>query len=157
LFISLHANGSASAALRGWQVQSLDATDYAGGPGALPATSSAQTVPIVGGGTRVIDTVLWHLAQLPHAERSASLAELLSARLAESGLPSQPVPVVQAPLRVLVGANMPAVLIELGFLTHGEDAAALATPAFQNAVAGVIAGVIGELRSGWPAAGGGDR
>jgi N-acetylmuramoyl-L-alanine amidase len=49
------------------------------------------------------------------------------------------------------------VLIELGFLTNQEDAAALDSPSFQNTVAGVIAEVVGELRGGWPASGGGGQ
>ena len=40
----------------------------------------------------------------------------------------------QAPFRVLVGANMPAVLVEMGFLTNPQQEAALQSDEFQNAV-----------------------
>jgi N-acetylmuramoyl-L-alanine amidase len=156
LFISLHVNSSQVPAMRGWQVQSLDVADYTAlvqkDPGATPV---AQSVPIVGGGSRVIDIVPWQLAQISHATRSVTLAELLSARLAEAGLPPQIVPVLQTPARVLVGANMPAVLIELGFVSNDEDAAELGSRAYQGKLAEVITSVISGLRAGWPAATGG--
>jgi N-acetylmuramoyl-L-alanine amidase len=151
VFISLHVNASNVPAMRGWQVQSLDVADYAGlvqaEPGAAP---SAQPVPIVGGGTRIIDIVPWQLAQMSHARQSMTLAELLSARLAEAGLPPQTVPMLQTPARVLVGANMPAVLIELGFVSNPEDAAELGSRAYQAKLAEVITSVISGLRAGWP-------
>ena len=158
LFISLHVNSSQVAAMRGWQVQSLDVADYAALVPAEPgAATAAQSVPIVGGGSRVIDIVPWQLAQIPHAKQSATLAELLSARLAEAGLPPQIVPVLQTPARVLVGANMPAVLIELGFLSNAEDAAELGSRSYQGKLAEVITNVINGLRAGWPQAAGGGR
>jgi N-acetylmuramoyl-L-alanine amidase len=40
----------------------------------------------------------------------------------------------QAPFRVLVGANMPAVLIEMGFITNPAQERALASDAFQQGV-----------------------
>jgi N-acetylmuramoyl-L-alanine amidase len=41
----------------------------------------------------------------------------------------------QAPLRVLVGVNMPAVLVEMGFLTNAAQEQQLASEAFQNTLA----------------------
>ena len=154
LFISLHVNSSHVPAMRGWQIQSLDVADYTAlvqkDPGAAPI---AQSVPIVGGGSRVIDIVPWQLAQISHAKQSVTLAELLSARLAEAGLPPQLVPMLQTPARVLVGANMPAVLIELGFVSNEEDAAELGSRAYQGKLAEVITSVVSGLRAGWPGGG----
>jgi N-acetylmuramoyl-L-alanine amidase len=156
LFISLHANGSPVASVRGWQVQSLDPADYAS-VGSSDGFA-AQSVPVVGGGSRVIDTVPWQLAQIPHAARSLTLAQWLAARLGDAGLPTHSTPVLQAPLRALVGANMPAVLLELGFLTNADDAQTLGSAAFHTAVSEVITTVINEARAGVPpAGGGGDR
>jgi len=153
LFISLHANGSPVPSMRGWQVQSLDPADY----DAVGSSDgfAAQSVPVVGGGTRAIDTVPWQLAQIPHTARSLTLAQWLAARLTEGGLPSHPTPVLQAPLRVLVGANMPAVLLELGFLTHADDAQSLGSAEFYTTVAAIITSVITEARAGLPPASGG--
>lgn len=159
IFISLHANGSPMPALRGWQVQSLDPVDYAGVAGAGPsAAPAAQSVGVVGGGTRTINIVPWQLAQIPFVRQSESLAGLLAARLADAGIPPHAVPVLQTPARVLVGANMPAVLIELGFLTNAEDADQLSDRTFHAKFAEIVTGVISNLRMGWPTpSGGGDR
>ncbi|NQW03953.1 MAG: N-acetylmuramoyl-L-alanine amidase [Acidobacteria bacterium] len=148
VFISLHANGSPSQSLRGWQVQSLDPADYGGAPnpGSTPETASLS-VPVVAGGTRLITAVPWHLAQIPHTRQSATLAQVMATHLSEAGLPSQPTPVVQAPLRVLVGANMPAVLIELGLLSNAQDAALLGDAQFQDTLAEILAAVIADARS----------
>jgi len=44
-----------------------------------------------------------------------------------------------APFHVLVGAGMPAVLIEAGYLSNSEDAANLAVPSYRQQVADAIA------------------
>ena len=47
----------------------------------------------------------------------------------------------QAPFRVLVGANMPAVLVEMGFISNPDQEAQLTSTTFQTAI------VNGLLRS----------
>jgi N-acetylmuramoyl-L-alanine amidase len=44
----------------------------------------------------------------------------------------------QAPFRVLVGATCPAVLVELGFLSHPEEEALLAQPAYRDRLASAL-------------------
>lgn len=149
LFISLHANGSPSAALRGAQTLSLDVSDYAGLDAAVRRPDApAPAVPIAGGGTRVIDAVPWALAQLPMASASATLATIVARRLSEAGVVMQPRAVDVAPLRVLVGAAMPAILVELGVLTNPEDARALTDPAHVERLADAIAIAIADVRLG---------
>jgi N-acetylmuramoyl-L-alanine amidase len=43
--------------------------------------------------------------------------------------------VKQAGFRVLVGALMPAVLVEIGFMSHPEEMRLLGTTAFQDKIA----------------------
>ena len=43
--------------------------------------------------------------------------------------------VQQAPLRVLAGANMPAVLVEIGFLTNPDEERQLVSDGYQATVA----------------------
>lgn len=151
LFVSLHANGSPRPDLRGIQVLSLDVSDYAALEGAAPRTDApALPVPVAGGGTRVIDAVPWQLAQLPHARLSAAFAAIMGQRLAATGVPMHPRPVDTAPLRVLVGANMPAILIELGVLTNEHDARVLGEPGHLGALADAIATAIADVRTGIP-------
>lgn len=160
VFVSLHANGSPRPEVRGVQVLSLDVADYAALEGAAPRTDApALPVPVAGGGTRVIDAVPWQLAQLPHARLSAALAAIAGQRLAATGVPMHPRAVDTAPLRVLVGANMPAILIELGVLTNEHDARVLGEPAHLGALADAIATAIADVRTGvpLPGDGGGQR
>ncbi len=119
LFISIHANASRRSSLRGVQVFSLDLSNYR--TQAQVQQDSRRAVPLVGGGSRIIDPMPWDLAQIPFADESASFGGLLIQRFAERGVPLAPSPAVLAPLRALVGANMPAVLIELGFLSNADD------------------------------------
>jgi N-acetylmuramoyl-L-alanine amidase len=149
LLISLHANASLAAALRGAQVYTLSLEDYKSREQAIPR---GTPVPIVGGGTRTIDVVPWELAQLPYADRSATLGAILVRNFAGHGVPLNPQPAVQAPLRLLVGANMPAALVEMGFLTNVEDDKGLAGNVSGQIVESILA-TIAELRGGFPSTG----
>jgi N-acetylmuramoyl-L-alanine amidase len=55
----------------------------------------------------------------------------------------------QAPFRVLVGANMPAVLVEMGFLTNTQQEHQLASDEYQNAIAqALLDGILRYRASG---------
>ncbi len=158
LFISLHANASPLAAVRGAQVLSLDPEMYAtvdGSPNLTPAAGAS--VPLVGGGTRMIDIVPWHLAQLPRAPESLTLAGIVTRRLVDAGVGLLPTPSVRGPWRGLVGANMPAVLIELGMLTNEEDAAQLRDDSYRTLLAEAIGLAVGDVRRGIPRPDGGQH
>jgi N-acetylmuramoyl-L-alanine amidase len=159
LFLSLHANASVRPTLRGTEVLTLSADDYRDPPvapvkGKPQPAAPPPAVPVVSGGIRVIEPVRWDLAQLPFVERSAMFSATLVKRLAERAIPSNTPLASAAPLRVLVGANMPAILIELGFLTNAEDEAALTGTDVPNALIEAILDTIGDVRFGFPSAAG---
>jgi N-acetylmuramoyl-L-alanine amidase len=54
--------------------------------------------------------------------------------------------VKQAPFYVLAGARMPAVLLEVGFVSHAAEGQRLATAAYQERVAQAIAEGIAAWR-----------
>ena len=140
LFISLHANASARPAAAGAEVFYLGIDEYGAEAQAL-AESEVQPIPVVGGGSRRIDPVLWEMAQILYVDRSALLAGIVDAELRRRVVMS-PRPVQQAPFRVLVGANMPAVLVELGSLADPENELRLTSAPFRNAVAeALLAGI----------------
>jgi len=54
----------------------------------------------------------------------------------------------QAPLRVLVGVNMPAVLVELGFLTNAQQEQQLLADDHQSVLAQALVDGIMRYRAG---------
>ena len=147
LFLSVHVNSSVRPAARGAQVYSLDVTNY---PRlSTEAESKKRTVPTLGGGTRVIDPVPWELAQLPFAEQSAAFAATVVQQLGGKKVALYSRATVTAPLRVLAGANMPAVLVEIGFLSNGDDAAFMAGSEGQAAIVEALIAAITEVRRGF--------
>jgi N-acetylmuramoyl-L-alanine amidase len=93
-----------------------------------------------------LDFILWDLVQNAYIQESATLAEEVQERLAaDLGLENRGVK--QAGFRVLVGAFMPAILVELGFVTNQGDAAKLTDPEFQRKAAEAMADAIIEFRA----------
>jgi N-acetylmuramoyl-L-alanine amidase len=62
----------------------------------------------------------------------------------------QPKPAAQMPLRVLVGANMPALLIEMGFLTNRDDERALTSADLPATIVEAVIATITDARRGVP-------
>jgi N-acetylmuramoyl-L-alanine amidase len=132
MFISLHANASVRASAAGAEVFYLSLADY-GDQAQRVAHGESESLPVYGGGSRDIEAILWEMAQARHIEQSAALAQILEAQMRER-VPMSPRAIQQAPFRVLVGANMPAVLVEMGFITNPEQEKQLASDAFQSQI-----------------------
>jgi N-acetylmuramoyl-L-alanine amidase len=138
VFVSLHANASNFSSVRGSETyyMSLDdqATDEA-------AAALAELENEAGGESEErsdLDLILWDLAQASVLNESAELALEVQTRLnALSNIRDRGVK--QAPFVVLTGATMPAILVEVGFLSNPAEAERLATPEHQQALAGAIA------------------
>ncbi|MDQ3420219.1 MAG: N-acetylmuramoyl-L-alanine amidase [Acidobacteriota bacterium] len=141
LFISLHANASVRTTASGVQVFYLNLDEY-GDDAQRAASAPRESLPVFGGGSRDIEVVAWRFAQARHIERSATLARTIEAAL-RGRVTMNARALQQGPLRVLVGANMPAVLVEVGFLSNPEQEAQLASDAYQNnIVQGIVDAVI---------------
>ena len=140
LFISLHVNASARPAAAGTAVYYLSIDEY-GAEAREIADREIEPVPVVGGGSREIDLVRWEMAQMRYIGQSGRLAGMVEEELGRRVLLS-PRPAQQAPLRVLVGANMPAVLVELGSIADPEAEERLTSAAFQaDIVDAIVAGI----------------
>jgi len=129
LFVSLHANASARQTVSGAQVYFFSA-DHAADD-VRKTVLAPQTLPTLGGGSRVIEMIPWEMAQLRYLGESAALAGAVEEQCRDR-VRMNPRPVLQAPLRVLAGANMPAVVVEVGFLTNPDDEQQIVSEAFQN-------------------------
>lgn len=146
LFISLHANASVRPTMAGAEVFFLSLGAY-GEEAERAARTDRLSLPVFGGGARDIEVIPWEMAQAGYIERSSTLAQAAERALRER-IPMSPRSLQQAPFRVLVGANMPAILVEMGFLTNPEQEKALATEAYQNAVAAALVDAIVRFRDG---------
>lgn len=141
VFISLHANASLSEIPAGAEVFHLSIDEY--GPEAREiAEREGEFLLAADGRQREIDMVPWELAQARYLPRSALLAAVVEEELA-TRVPMNERPRTVAPFRVLAGANMPAVLIEMGYLSNPEQEAQLVDPGFQGSIVdGLVAAVI---------------
>lgn len=141
LFISLHANASFRADVIGATayIASFSNADYAV-EGLAP-----ERLPVFGGGLRNIEVVPWNLAQIPHRAQSEQFAQFMTESLG-ARVPMAARPLEQAPLRVLESANMPAVLIEMGYLTNAGQEQALRGNELPNGVALAVLDAIIRFR-----------
>jgi N-acetylmuramoyl-L-alanine amidase len=144
VFLSIHANSAVRPSLKGAEVYFLT-VERADAEARKRAGDNATTLPTLGGGSREIDLILWETAQARYLEQSAALAgyveQALAARIAMS-----PRPVQQAPFRVLVGANMPAALVEIGYLSNAEQETQLASGGYQDQVAQALLDALLKFR-----------
>jgi N-acetylmuramoyl-L-alanine amidase len=132
LFVSLHASASVRPSASGAEVFYLSLEEY-GDQAQRVAHGDREAVPVFGGGSRDIELILWEMAQARYIEQSATLAGFVEAELRER-VPMSPRAIQQAPFRALVGANMPAVLVEMGFISNPAQEKQLSSDGFQNAV-----------------------
>jgi N-acetylmuramoyl-L-alanine amidase len=147
LFISLHANGSPRPAKTGASIYVASFPD-----GGAAQVAASERVAVFGGGSREIELVPWDLAQIRFVDQSSNLAALLQQELQER-VPLDARPVTRAPFRVLESANMPAILVEMGYLTNEGQEKQLADGSFQAAIVQAIFDAVMKFRGHLAAAG----
>jgi N-acetylmuramoyl-L-alanine amidase len=138
LFISVHANASRSHGAKGSEVYflSYQATDEESRRLAQAEGGDISAGAGVAEGSDLA-LILWDMAQAEHLEASSALATRIQEELAEvTG--SQGRGIKQAPFRVLVGAAMPAVLLEVAFISNPDEEKLLTSEAYQNKVVGAV-------------------
>lgn len=137
LFLSVHVNASRANQARGAETYflSYQATDdEARAAAALENnTLGVETPP----GNTALGMVLWDLAQSQYLSESSKLAETIQENL-NALLRIESRGVKQAPFKVLMGATMPAVLVEIGFITNPEEEARLKDGAYREKIAQAI-------------------
>jgi N-acetylmuramoyl-L-alanine amidase len=129
VLVSLHANASLRPGTSGASifVAAFDKTaeDQA------RASLGTERLPTFAGGVRDVELLVWDLAQIRHVDQSAELARIIEQQFRDR-VPLSPHVIDRAPLRVLESANMPAVLVEMGYLTNAEQEKQLTGNEFQN-------------------------
>jgi N-acetylmuramoyl-L-alanine amidase len=146
LFISIHANASTVRRAKGVETYfvSLEASDSAARrvadfenealTGDIPAAPAAD--PFL--------ALLGDMISTDHMVESNNFAKLAQETLANVEATSSR-GVKQAPFVVLMGVQMPAVLVEIGFLSNGDDAGALGTSAYRDRIVDALASAIVEF------------
>lgn len=142
LFISLHANASFRPTASGASVLVAQFPDE----GLVKQTLEPHRVPVFGGGLRDIELVPWNQAQIRYLEQSDVFAKTLHAQFEARGIPLDLRPTDRAPLRVLASANMPAVLVELGYVSNPEQEGKLGGGDFQGTAAQAIVDAVAGFR-----------
>jgi len=148
LFLSIHANSSRIPGAKGSETYylSLEASDKLAQEVASRENQVGPT-PTPGAGSPGgpdLTFILWDLAQSAHLKESSELAETIQEELnALSGTQNRGIK--QAPFRVLVGATMPAVLVETAFISNPTEERALALPIFQQNIADAVARAVGRF------------
>jgi N-acetylmuramoyl-L-alanine amidase len=130
LFISIHADASPSRDASGSSVYFLSYSSS----GAEGTVSSARGRPVSGDGS--LDFILWDMAQASHLSQSSRLAEIFQEELlAATGTEKANRGIKQNTFRVLKGATMPAVLVEVGFISNPQEEELLKTREHQERLA----------------------
>ncbi len=148
VFVSIHLNGSSEPIRKGGVTTFvLDVTDDQQAT-RLAARENGTDVDQVSG----IQEILAKLHRKGQTKGSRRLAQHVQTRTLAGGrrvLPKLADRGVRSALfHVLVGATMPAVLVEASFLTRDEEAAALRTVAYRDALSrGMALGIARYLRS----------
>jgi N-acetylmuramoyl-L-alanine amidase len=148
LFVSIHLNSSPDIDVSGIETYYLNNTsDRATIRLARMENGSAGGYSL--SGSPNLNYILSDMRQQYKANDAAFLAQQIerdtSGEVSSSlGIELKPLGAMAGPFYVLVGAMMPAVLVECGFLSNPDETRLLETPAYQQAIANGIARAVGD-------------
>jgi N-acetylmuramoyl-L-alanine amidase len=138
LFISIHVNAAPRRNARGSSVYFLS---YQASDEESRRVAAAENAPMgrpALPAERDLEFILWDMAQAAYLNESAIFAEILQEELLGSAGEANNRGIKQAPFRVLMGATMPAVLVEVAFITNPEEERLLGTETYQDQLAQAI-------------------
>jgi N-acetylmuramoyl-L-alanine amidase len=154
VFVSIHANAHRQAASEGVEIYFLssEATDNAARQVAALENAVTQLEKPAGGQrggrTDILKSILWDLAQSEFQAESSHLAEIVLDSMTRSlRIPNRGVK--QAGFYVLGGAAMPAILVEIGFVTNPKEERKLREPRYRDEIARAIYDGLAEYKRRW--------
>jgi len=142
LFFCIHANGAFNNTATGTETffLSYEASDRKAAALAAAENASFQLEadnPFAGTDMDDLKKILWDMVRTEVLKDSERLAIAVQGRLAtQLNLPSRGVK--QAPFYVLMGSSIPAILVEIGFMTTSTEAYLLANPRYQEQIASAL-------------------
>ena len=134
LFLSIHANGSESPKAKGIETYYLSVTSTDKAAADIAARENADS----GYSIQELEALLKGIIQESKSEDSKRLAKHVQQALVQAtGAVDRGVK--HARFVVLIGTNVPAILIETGFLSNPTEGRKLTTSAYQHKIANAIA------------------
>lgn len=154
LFVSIHANAHRETDTAGVETYFLssEATDSAARQVAALENSVVQLEKTPGRSGRldVVKAILWDLAQSEFQLESSRLAEVVQDSMTQAlRIPNRGVK--QAGFYVLGGAAMPAILIEIGFVTNPREEKRLKDSKYRDGIARAIYAGLAEYKKTYDA------
>jgi N-acetylmuramoyl-L-alanine amidase len=148
LFVSIHANAHPRAVSEGVETYFLS-SEASDNDARQVAAVENGVVQLESPASRakgdLLKSILWDLAQSEFQQESSFMAGTVQDSMTRSlNLVNRGVK--QAAFYVLGGAAMPAILIEIGFLTNPKEEKKLATPAYRESVARAIYAGLAEYK-----------
>jgi N-acetylmuramoyl-L-alanine amidase len=141
LFISLHVNAYRTAGVHGLETYILSSADDERAR-AVAATENATTEKTISDLQRTLSGLLMN-TKVVESKRLATEVQggmILEAGKVHKGI--KDLGVKGAPFYVLIGADMPAILVETGFITNPAERALLLSKDYQEQLAlGIVAGI----------------
>jgi N-acetylmuramoyl-L-alanine amidase len=143
LFVSIHLNSSPNAQTTGIEVYYLNnTTDHS--TMRLARIENGEAAGYGAPNASNLNYILTDLRQNYKASEAASLARMIDAQTvseldSQLGIDVHALGAKMGPFYVLVGAHMPAVLVECGFLSNPVEAERMLSPRYQDLLAGGIA------------------
>jgi N-acetylmuramoyl-L-alanine amidase len=155
LFISIHLNSSRRSDAQGAETYYLSGEGTDDEARTLAAlenkvyriTDEDDDRELPAGPGDPLELILWDLAQNQYLIESSHLAESVQREL-NALVGTRDRGVRQAPFRVLTGATMPAILVEVGFVSNPQEEERLKSPAYRDHVVEAIASAVAEFLSG---------
>lgn len=139
IFVSIHANAAKNKAASGLETFVFNVTNDRAALEVAALENQATTKSISD-----LQGILKDILKYSKLEESVSLAGSVQSCLVKNvkATTKQNLGVKQAPFYVLVGATMPAILVETGFLSNNDDASKLKSSAYRKKVAkGIYDGI----------------
>ncbi|HEX8391376.1 MAG TPA: N-acetylmuramoyl-L-alanine amidase [Longimicrobium sp.] len=138
LFMSIHCNANPSRAEAGYETYFLAEARTADARRVQAMEDAAAQYEERPAGHTPLDFIMNDLRQNQHLRESSDWAQMIQNRLREVH-PGRSRGVKQAGFAVLVGAFMPAVLVEIGFISNHREEAMLTDPEQQERIAQQLA------------------
>ncbi|HUU36203.1 MAG TPA: N-acetylmuramoyl-L-alanine amidase, partial [Vicinamibacterales bacterium] len=147
LFLSIHANASRNPNARGLETYFLS---FASNPEAeaVAARENAASASDMHNLPNIVRAIALNNKLDESRDLASTVQQTLAGRLAKTNPGLRSRGVKKASFVVLIGAAMPSVLAEIGFITNKQEAALVKTPAYRQKIAeGLHAAILQYRRS----------